>query len=347
VQGKKDDPSVCLACHQQTGSGTPGTVPPLAGSQYVNGSEKRLASIMLKGLIGPVTVHGASFNSAMQAWEGQISNKKLASIATYIRSSFGNSAPPITEAQFAAARKELEAHKAQMTEAEILAIPEDATLPGAEAAGGNSAAPATAPGGAVALPLSAPGSPTGAPAVKPAPAAPAAPAGTAPSGAPPAAPAGTPPAAPASTPPAATSAAPPAPGASAAATPEQLAAGKTVYMGICMACHQVTGAGLFPLFPPLTKSPYVSGPPDRFVAMILKGNLPPMTIDGKLYAAVPMPGQEAVLDDAKVAAVATYVRASFENTGGPVTKEQVAAVRAKFTDRKTSWLQPELDAWKE
>jgi mono/diheme cytochrome c family protein len=331
-QGKANY-ATCQACHQATGSGTPGTVPPLAGSPFVNGSEKRLAAIMLKGLKGPVTVHGATFNSAMPAWEGQMNNKKLASIATYIRSSFGNNAPPITEAQFAAARKEFEAHKDQMTEAEVLAIPEDATLPGGEEGGGtNSAVPATSTGGAppangAPLPLSAPGAPTGAPAVKP--------------------PAGAPsPAAPNA----------PAPGASAPAAPaaaggpasaEQLAMGKTVYMTICMACHQPTGAGLFPAFPPLTKSPYVSGPPNRLVAMILKGNNPPMTIDGKVYAAVPMPGQEAALNDEKVAAVATYVRANFGNTGGPVTKEQVAAVRAKFADRKTPWMQAELDAWKE
>jgi mono/diheme cytochrome c family protein len=73
----------------------------------------------------------------------------------------------------------------------------------------------------------------------------------------------------------------------------------------------------------------------------------PISIDGNVYAAVPMPGQEAALNDEKVAAVATYVRANFGNTGGPVTKEQVAAVRAKFADRKTPWMQAELDAWKE
>jgi len=43
----------------------------------------------------------------------------------------------------------------------------------------------------------------------------------------------------------------------------------------------------------------------------------------------------------------TFVRASFGNTSGPVTAEVVAAARKKFIDRKTSWTQPELDAWKE
>ena len=355
-QGQKGY-ATCQACHQPTGTGLAGQFPPLAKSPFVNGSEKRLAAIMLKGLKGPVTVNGATVNSAMQPWEGTFSNKQLAAIATFIRGSFGNSAPPINEAQFAAARKELAAHKDQMTEPEILAIPEDATLPGAEGVGGNSAASATAPatgsgtppGGAVPLPLSAPTSPTGPPVVRPATGAPAV--TLPPKGTPEAAPAGTAPAAPAPAAPGTTAPAAPAPAApaapAAAATPEQLAAGKTVYMTICMPCHQPTGAGLFPAFPPLTKSPYVNGPPDRLAAMILKGNNPPMTIDGKVYAAVPMPGQEAMLTDDKIAAVATYVRANFENTAGPVTKEIVAATRAKFADRKTAWMQAELDAWKE
>jgi mono/diheme cytochrome c family protein len=133
----------------------------------------------------------------------------------------------------------------------------------------------------------------------------------------------------------------------AAATPEELAAGKAVYMKICFACHQPTGLGLPPLFPPLTKSEYAQGNPERFAAMILKGNLPPMTVDGKVYALTPMIAQEAVLNDADIAAVMTYVRASFGNTAPPVTAEVVAAARKKFIDRKTSWTEAELKAWKD
>lgn len=133
--------------------------------------------------------------------------------------------------------------------------------------------------------------------------------------------------------------------AAPAASPEQLALGKSVYM-TCMPCHQLTGAGLPPVFPPLTKSPYVNGSAERLIAMVLKGNVGPMTVDGKPYNNI-MPPQEAALDDTKIAAVATYVRANFGNTAGPVTPEQVAAARAKFAERKTGWTQPELDAWKD
>lgn len=130
------------------------------------------------------------------------------------------------------------------------------------------------------------------------------------------------------------------------AAPDQLAEGKKNYMLICVACHQPTGMGLPAVFPPLTKSPYVGGSPERFAAMILKGNAGPMTVDGKPFNNI-MPGQEAMLTDDKIAAIMTFVRANFGNTSGPVTAEVVAAARKKFTDRKTPWTQAELDAWKD
>ena len=54
-----------------------------------------------------------------------------------------------------------------------------------------------------------------------------------------------------------------------------------------------------------------------------------------------------MLDDDKIAAVMTFVRASFGNNAAPVTPELVAAARKKFADRKTPWTEAELKAWKE
>jgi mono/diheme cytochrome c family protein len=134
--------------------------------------------------------------------------------------------------------------------------------------------------------------------------------------------------------------------APAVATEAQIAEGKKNYMMVCIACHQPTGMGLPGVFPPLTKSPYVNGSAERFASIILKGNNPPFTIEGKVYA-VPMPPQEAALDDAKISSIMTFVRASFGNSAPPVAPEVVAAARKKFADRKTPWTQKELDEWKE
>lgn len=129
------------------------------------------------------------------------------------------------------------------------------------------------------------------------------------------------------------------------ATPAQLEEGKKNYMMVCMACHQVTGLGLPPVFPPLNTE-YVTGSPERLAAMILKGNAGPITVNGKPYNNI-MPGQEAMLTDDKIASIMTYVRNSFGNTASAVTPDLVAAARKKFADRKTPWTEAELLAWKD
>lgn len=151
----------CQVCHQPTGMGVPGQFPPLAKSPFVNGGDKRMVAIMLKGLQGAVNVEGKTFNGAMPAWEAVLTPKKIAAVASYVRSSFGNSAPEVTEAKVVAAKKEFESRTTPWTEAEILQIPADATLPDA----GGPAAPNAAPGAApAAAPGAAPAAAAGAPA---------------------------------------------------------------------------------------------------------------------------------------------------------------------------------------
>ena len=144
----------CQACHTANGAGQPPLIPPLVGSEWVNGNEKRLTMILLKGLMGQVKVNGATYNGVMPPWEGSLNDKKIAAVLTYIRQEWGNKAGPIATAQIAAARKEASAKKVSWTEAELLQIPEDAKLEGAAPAGG--APPAPAVPGAPATPTAAP-----------------------------------------------------------------------------------------------------------------------------------------------------------------------------------------------
>ena len=138
--GEKVFKEVCMQCHAATGLGIPG-VPPLAGSEWVDGSEfneKRVVAIVLKGLKGPVTVKGASFNNAMPAQEQQLNPKKIATVLTYVKQAWGHKGGEISEAQVAAAKKEFADRSDQWTIEEIRKIPLDAKLEGA-------AAPATPP----------------------------------------------------------------------------------------------------------------------------------------------------------------------------------------------------------
>lgn len=99
AQGKKLYTSVCAACHQPTGLGMPGVYPPLAKSEWVNGSEERIIRILLHGLTGPVKAAGAEVNSTMPVIGPggyNFTDDKIAAVLTYVRQEWGNSAPAVT-----------------------------------------------------------------------------------------------------------------------------------------------------------------------------------------------------------------------------------------------------------
>lgn len=114
----------CIACHQPTGMGLPGAFPPVAGSEYVNGSLKRMISILLKGLQGPITVKGAVYSNVMIALDMQFpiykDDKNLADVVNYVRNSFGNTnTEAATPALVAEIRAKLASRTTPWTEAEI------------------------------------------------------------------------------------------------------------------------------------------------------------------------------------------------------------------------------------
>ena len=101
--------------------------------------------------------------------------------------------------------------------------------------------------------------------------------------------------------------------------------GKALYTAHCLVCHQVTGGGVPGLNPPLKGTEYVIGPKARLVGILLNGSNKGLEIEGVSYANA-MPGF-AMLSDAELALVATYVRNSFGNSAGPVTESEVAEIR--------------------
>ncbi len=105
AQGATVYSSNCSGCHGAAGAGQPGVFPPLAGNPVVTGDPTKVAHILLYGLKGSVDIEGKTYNGQMPAWKGQLTNADIAAVATYIRSSWGNSAPAITEAQVAAVKQ--------------------------------------------------------------------------------------------------------------------------------------------------------------------------------------------------------------------------------------------------
>ncbi|MGC4193164.1 MAG: cytochrome c [Thermomicrobiales bacterium] len=108
------------------------------------------------------------------------------------------------------------------------------------------------------------------------------------------------------------------------ATPnDQLAMGEQIFTGVCIACHQPGGAGVQGIYPNLAGNPLITiDDPTYVITTVLNGR------GG-------MPRFAGTYDDEQIAAIVTYIRGSWGNTGAPVTAEQVAKVRAD-----TSMVQP-------
>ena len=109
----------------------------------------------------------------------------------------------------------------------------------------------------------------------------------------------------------------------------QVEKGKQVYMGLCFACHQPDGKGLPAVFPPLAGSDFLQADHERAIRIVLKGLSGPVTVNGATISSA-MPPQEAVLTDAQIADVLTYVLNSWGNKGDAITPERVKAIRSEI-----------------
>ena len=94
--------SICAACHQPTGRGIDAAFPPLAGSDFLNADKRRAIGIVLRGLSGPVTVNGKTFNSVMPALG--LSDEDVANALTYVYSQWNNAGHDVTAAEVKAVR---------------------------------------------------------------------------------------------------------------------------------------------------------------------------------------------------------------------------------------------------
>ncbi len=82
----------CAACHQAEGQGVPGAFPALAGDTVVQGAPEQAAGVVLRGRGG------------MPSFANDLSDDQIAQALTYVRSSWGNKAGPVTAAVVAGQR---------------------------------------------------------------------------------------------------------------------------------------------------------------------------------------------------------------------------------------------------
>ncbi len=107
-RGKTVYAEVCMACHGADGRGEPMLgeatthAPSLAASPRVLGHRDYTINVLLHGLSGPV--NGQTYPGGVMVPMGANNDEWIASVASYIRTSFGNQAPLITPGEVARVR---------------------------------------------------------------------------------------------------------------------------------------------------------------------------------------------------------------------------------------------------
>lgn len=117
--GKRVFDTTCITCHQATGLGVPSQYPPLAGSEWAQGNEERVVRIVLHGLTGPITVEGKEFNNVMAPLGEALKDEQIANAISYVRASWGNTAPEVLPETVAKVRAETATRKTYWTVPEL------------------------------------------------------------------------------------------------------------------------------------------------------------------------------------------------------------------------------------
>jgi mono/diheme cytochrome c family protein len=97
----------CAACHGQNGEGQPRMFPPLAGDSAVQAHDPTTTfRIILEGSRSVPTPAKPSA-PAMPAFAWKLNDEEIASVATFVRNSWGNSAPQVSSRSVAKLRRKL------------------------------------------------------------------------------------------------------------------------------------------------------------------------------------------------------------------------------------------------
>jgi len=105
-EGRKIYNVYCISCHQGDGRGDGSCYPSLVETDWVTGDKKRLITVLLEGLKGPISVERKPFDDEMPKHDF-LSDADIAKVTSYIRMNFKNNAGAIHEREVANVRDKL------------------------------------------------------------------------------------------------------------------------------------------------------------------------------------------------------------------------------------------------
>ncbi len=116
--------TICATCHGADGKGIQDLAPPLKGSEYIDGSMRRLAAIILHGVSGPIHVNGKLYqlNNEMPALinNKDITDQDIAEIIRFTQNAFAKSGKPVSNDDVKKMRERKPEGSAIFTEKQLL-----------------------------------------------------------------------------------------------------------------------------------------------------------------------------------------------------------------------------------
>ncbi len=112
-----------------------------------------------------------------------------------------------------------------------------------------------------------------------------------------------------------------------------MAAGEAIFKDSCAACHQSDGEGVARMFPPLKGNAGAQSTDPTTVLRVILNGAQTVATDAR-PTPFAMPAYRWKLDDAQIAAVASYVRNAWGNSAPVVSKRDVESERETLQSKK-------------
>lgn len=121
--------------------------------------------------------------------------------------------------------------------------------------------------------------------------------------------------------------------------------GETLYQQTCAGCHGANGEGLKAQAPPLERSEWVIGSPDRLIRIVLQGMQGPLHVQGKRYAPPEILAEMpplSVLEDSHLSSILNYIRNEWGDPAKWIKPADVDRIRQQTAGREIPWNETEL-----